>query len=172
MLTAANRRWCVLLAGCWHSSVSGSGRSSCGSLRVWAGPTWRTGMDGCTPKPAICGWRYRLPSCSSSSVRSSRGQWCFYVPTVDGPECLQTQHSSYCIYWHVCGEELHENNPSIITPPCFPFFSSLSPPVCCSNQQWQNWTIEPFSSGSLRSLFAVATALMSTTAVQQLNSHY
>lgn len=62
-------------AGWCQNWVSGSGRSGSGFQRAWAGPTWRTGTDEYTPKPATCGWRCLLRLYFLLFVKSLKGQF-------------------------------------------------------------------------------------------------
>ncbi len=50
-------------AVCWSGWVKSSGRSVCGSPRVWDGLIWRTVMDGSLRRHGICGWHCQSPSC-------------------------------------------------------------------------------------------------------------
>lgn len=78
-------------SGCWWSWASGSGRSGCGFQRVWAGLTWRIGMDGFTPRAVIYGWHFPSRWYSSLSGKSSKGRSIFHSvlwPTCDPQLCL------------------------------------------------------------------------------------
>lgn len=75
---------CVFcIAGWCQDWVSGSGRSGSGFQKASAGLTWRIGMDGYTLKLVTCGWRCPLPSYSSLSVKSLKGQSIFHTVSLD-----------------------------------------------------------------------------------------
>lgn len=61
-------------SGCCQNWASGSGRSGSGFQKALAGPIWRTGTVGCTPKLTTCGSLFPLHYYSSSFVNSLKGQ--------------------------------------------------------------------------------------------------
>lgn len=111
------------IAGCYRRWVSGSGRRGCGFQRAWAGPTWRIGMDGYTPKLVTCGWHCPSPLYSSLSVRSLKGQFIFHSISVPLIYVFMIINSniSFSLYSHI----FQPSNAHLFPFVCcflFPFF--------------------------------------------------
>lgn len=82
-----------------------SGRSVCGSQRVWDGLTWKTAMGGSMRRHGICGWQCQSPSYFWLFDRSLRGgskatslhHLSFPLCLTLGPPCLRVDCFLLCL---------------------------------------------------------------------------